>query len=202
MVQVLHAANRHVPVRMNRVGMVVKRFHHRAVRRIVKAQAALLLHHLPFVVEDFLVDLQIAHAVRFQPQDHGQHVAGHRLPKDRGVLGGVSVVRPAGTNDVVGEFVGAEVLRPVEHQVLKEVREAGPAGNFILRAHVIPNLHVDHRRVVALHNQRAQAVIEFHFVDFGVRKLDGGSRGRLENQPERRRPSTRDTVTAHRRNGK
>src|SRR5208282_2746098 len=106
--------------------------------------------------------------------------------------------------DVVGEFVGGEVLGPIEHQVLKEVRESGPAGDLILRAHVIPNLHVDHRRVVALHNQRPQAVIEFHFVDFGVRKLDGGTggstpilavpphwrdargaSGRLEKQPER-----------------
>ena len=169
---------------MDRVGMVVKRFHHGAVRRIVKAQAALLLHHLALVVEDFFVDLQIAHAVRFQPQHHGQHVAGHRLPENRGVLGGVSVVRSAGTNDVIGEFVGAEVLCAVEHQVLKEVREPGSARNLILRAHVIPNLHVDHRRVVRLHNQRAQTVIELHLVDFGGRKLDGRSGGRLENQAE------------------
>ena len=57
-------------------------------------------------------------------------------------------------------------------------------GTSFFRAHVIPNLNVDHWRVMRLHNQNGEAIIEFHLVNFGDRKLDRGSRGRCESQPE------------------
>jgi hypothetical protein len=48
-------------------------------------------------------------------------------------------------------------------------------------------LYIDYRRVVRFHNQRAKTVIELHLVDFGGRKLNGRSGGRLENHAEHAR---------------
>ena len=46
-------------------------------------------------------------------------------------------------------LIGPDVLRPLEHQVLEQVREAGAAGLLVLRSDVIPDRQVhDGRRVI------------------------------------------------------
>ena len=66
-IQVLHAADGHVPVGMNRVGMLIQRFDHGAIRLIIKTLAALLFHHFPFILEHLVCDLEIAHPVCLKP---------------------------------------------------------------------------------------------------------------------------------------
>ena len=50
------------------------------------------------------------------------------------------------------------MLRPFEHEVLEQVREAGAAGHLVLRADVIPDVDRDNRAAVILVNQDVEAV--------------------------------------------
>jgi len=89
---------------------------------------------------------------------------------------------PPERNHVVGELVRAQVLRPIEHEVLEQVRETRFSPGLRFRAHVIPHLHVDKRRIVGFNNQGAQAVREIHLMQVSRRKLDRTSSGRFASQ--------------------
>ena len=52
------------------------------------------------------------------------------------------------------------VLRPFEHQVLEQVREAGVARLLVLRPDVIPEIHGDDRTRVILVQEHVEAVGE------------------------------------------
>ena len=60
------------------------------------------------------------------------------------------------------------VLRPLEHQVLEEVREAGPAGHFVLGSDVIPDVDRDDRHAVILVDEDVEAVRERVFDERNV----------------------------------
>src|SRR4030095_12834789 len=74
-------------------------------------------------------------------------------------------------------LMGPPVARSLEHQMLEQVREAGPAGLLVLRADVIPERQVhDRRRVIFEEDhlqpvrQRAHGVVEFGWADDRVRR--------------------------------
>ena len=52
------------------------------------------------------------------------------------------------------------VARALEHEVLEEVREAGPAGLLVARANHVPDVYGDDRRQVVGRDDHAQAVVE------------------------------------------
>ena len=58
------------------------------------------------------------------------------------------------------EVVVVEVFRAVEHEVLEQVREAGLAELFVLRADVIPQVDRDDGRFVVFMDDERQAVVE------------------------------------------
>ncbi len=56
--------------------------------------------------------------------------------------------------------------------MLEEVSKAGTARSFVFRPDVVPNLHVDHRRIVVFNQQRTQSILEENCMNTGARKLD------------------------------
>ena len=50
---------------------------------------------------------------------------------------------------------------------------------------MIPHLNINHRRVVGFNNQRAQAVVEFDFVNVGVGQSYRSSGGWLDTPSQR-----------------
>src|SRR3546814_9936943 len=56
------------------------------------------------------------------------------------------------------EKVVVKWLRAVEHQVLEQVGEPGLARRLILRAHVVPDVHLHQRRRVVLVHHHSQAI--------------------------------------------
>ena len=52
------------------------------------------------------------------------------------------------------------VLGPLEHQMLEQVREAGLARPFVLRADVIPQVHGDDRARAVFVKEDVESVVE------------------------------------------
>src|SRR3984957_12449634 len=98
--------------------------------------------------EIFFGNVEAAHAVRFEPQNSFQVIAGESFEKIRGVVSGFRIVEPADGFDDSRMFFSRNMRRALEHQVLEEVRETGAAGQFVFGSHVIPNLEVDDRNGV------------------------------------------------------
>jgi len=74
--QVLHAADRCVLVRMRRVGMCVKGLHDRAVGEIVERKRRSSSTTCLSLLNTLSVISRLRMPVRLQPQNDGQHVAG------------------------------------------------------------------------------------------------------------------------------
>ena len=100
------------------------------------------------------------HPVRFHPERDVERRRRHVLE----IIGAVFVRRAVlvGRADALEglEVVIVEMLAAVEHQVLEQMREAGPAGPLVLGAHVIPDVHGHDRRLVVLVHQQRQAVFQ------------------------------------------
>jgi hypothetical protein len=63
-----HAADRRVLVRMGRERVVVDDLRQPAIRLVLDAHPPLFLDHLAFATECFVVHAQGGHAIRFEPQ--------------------------------------------------------------------------------------------------------------------------------------
>ena len=133
--------------------------------------------------EIFFGNVEAAHAVRFEPQNSFQVIAGESFEKIRGVVSGFRIVEPADGFDDSGMFFSRNMRRALEHQVLEEVGETGAARQFVFGSDVIPNLEVDDRNGVIFEENYLQPVGEgmdgeFHFGRHDVRRflLGGGRR--------------------------
>ncbi len=162
---------------MGRERLVVQNLAQAAVRLVVDSQPPLFLDDLALGDKGVLVDPKRRHSIGFQPQRQGQVLSGHRLPEHRRVFLGVGVAQPAHRRDERGVLLGTHVLGAFEHQVLEEVGEPGPSRLLVLRAHVIPELHVDDRRRMILGRDDGQAVRKRRDLVLQLRRPDG-SRGR------------------------
>lgn len=72
----------------------------------------------------------------------------------------------------------ADVLRPLEHHVLEQVREAGQAFALVARADVVSDVQRDHRRGMIFGQLYAQAVLQRRLGEFDMNLGDAGL-GRL-----------------------
>ena len=139
---------------------------------LVLALPLLVLHDAALLVEPLLVDdaEQVPHAIGLEPQREIHGGARHRLEIIRAIdirravhaRGADFLQRP--------KILVVVVLAAVEHQMLEQVREAGLAGNFVLRADVIPDRDCDDRGLAVLVHDYTQAVIQIEFVerDLGI----------------------------------
>ena len=112
-----------------------------------------------------------------------------RFPEDGGILGRVGIVDATGPNDIVGELLGPDVRRPIKHQVFEQVRKTGPSRGLVLGAHVVPDLNVDHGRLVVFHKAGLETVGKGQRSDRRSRQGDGF---RLAANPREKEKSDRE----------
>lgn len=55
---------------------------------------------------------------------------------------------------------GLDVARPLEHQMLEEVREPGQTRRLVARPHVVPEIHSDDRHSPVRADDNAQPVVQ------------------------------------------
>ena len=113
-----------------------------AVGAVLVRLAALVLDHLELLLQLLRGDHvgQRRQAIGLQPEERLQQVARPDLVVVRPVVaGGAVVVAAPALHDRVERRVGG-VARPHEHQVLEQVREAGPSRHLILGADVVPEI--------------------------------------------------------------
>ena len=72
-----------------------------------------------------------------------------------------------------------EILRTLEHQVLKQVGKAGAARDFIFGTDVVPDVDGDYRSLVVFVDNQCQSIVEHEFA-IGDIDILGGS---IEPQP-------------------
>ncbi len=145
-VEVGHAADDRVLVGVGREGGLVEQLVQVAERLVVHPHPAFFLDHLALVHEGLLVDAQRAEAIGLHPQHQRQVLRRHGVPVDRRVFVRVGVGASAHRRHDRGVLLGLDVLRALEHHVFEQVREAGAPGALVLRADVVPELHVGDRR--------------------------------------------------------
>ncbi len=130
--------------------------------RLILTLTHFVLHDATLLVHASGVDdaEEMAHAVRFHPQRDVERGRRHVLE----IIGAVFVRRAVlvGRADPLErlDVVIVEMFAAVEHQVLEQMREAGPAGPLVLGAHVVPDVHGHDGRLVVLVHQQRQAVFQ------------------------------------------
>ena len=140
--------------------------------RLIVALAFFVLHYAALFIESFLRDRaeHVSHAIGFHPQRHIKRRFWHVLEIVGAIkIGGAVHIGGAHTFERLEVFV-VVILAAVEHQVLKQMREAGFAAHFILGANVVPDIDRNNRRFSVFVHDKAQTVIqrEFGVVNFYV----------------------------------
>ncbi len=123
------------------------------VGSVLEPLPALVLDHVALVVELLLGEriTERGQTVGLDPQEllevRGRH--GGEIVGAIGVGGAVDAAFAqvgAGVLDDP-EVLAGNVLRALEHQMLEEMREAGPPLLFVLGSNVVPLVHVDDRQL-------------------------------------------------------
>ena len=183
-VEVGHASDHLIAIRMDLERVLIDQFGEAAVRLVLDALPALFLHHAALAHEVLFVDVQRRHAIGFEPQHQRQILRRHRFPEHRRVFGRVGVALAADRRDHRAVRVARHVLAALEHHVLEQVREAGASGLLVLRADVIPELQMDDRRRVILVEDHRQAVRQHR-----VRVFEFGRTGPRVHRRGRQQPA-------------
>jgi hypothetical protein len=109
-----------------------------------------ILHHLDLLQHHTLLPLQLIGVEARVQQDVGEEVHGQRemLVQDlhveaRVLLGGEGIHLPPHRIHGSGNLLGAAGGRPLENQVLDEVRDAGPLIGLVARARLHPDADGD-----------------------------------------------------------
>ena len=77
------------------------------------------------------------------------------------------------------------MFRPFKHQVFEQVGKTGPSRDLVLGAHVVPDLNVDHGRLVILHKAGLETVGKGQRSDRRSRQGDGFANPREEEKSDR-----------------
>ena len=125
--------------------------------------ATLVTHDVALVGEFRGVDAvqQITHPVALQPQREFQLVGRQGLVIGGAVEVGRAVdVARAGALQELDMGVAGHVAGALEHQVLKEVREARAAGGLLRGSDVVPDTDRDERQTMVFVQDHLEAVVE------------------------------------------
>jgi hypothetical protein len=157
---------------------------------LVVALALLVLDDPALVIELGLGDRaeQIAHPVAFHEQCALERPGRNRLEIIGAVeIGGAVVIGRADLLQIF-EIVARQVFRPVEHQMLEQMGEAGLALRLVLGTDIVPHRDADHRRLAVGVNEDGQAVGELELLvrdgDLADQRRD---RRRLGRRGDKRR---------------
>ena len=143
--------------------------------RLVFALALLVLNHAALQIERFFTDGEVSHAIGFGEQREIDRRLGDVFEVVGAVLlSGAVEVRSA---DLFHAFdvPALEIVAAAEHEVFKQVGEAGLTGLFILRAHVVPHVDRHNGRFVVFVDQNSQTVVENNLLVRDIDNLRGKS---------------------------
>ena len=155
----------------------VQRCHERhageAVRTVLVVLPALVQHHVALILELGLGQRrqQVRHPVGFHPEGQVERVRRHDFP----VVRAIGVRRP-----IHGRAGGLQwpkvalvvMLRPLEHQMLEQVGEAGVTRPLVLGADVIPHTDGDDWTGVIFVNEDVEPVLEGVFRVGDIHSVD------------------------------
>ena len=171
--QVRDLADRRPVVRMVR-GKQRRQHRHRrqAVRTVLVVLPPLVQHHVALVDELLLRQRrqQEAHTVRFHPQREFERAGGHDFPIVRPISVGRAVQRRPCRLQRLKE-AAVVVLRPFEHQMLEQMREARVTGTLVLRSDVIPDVDRDDGTPVRFVQQHVEAIGERMLAERNVQRV-------------------------------
>ena len=161
---------------------------HAAQRNVFHPLAALVLDHVALVGEGFAEGGPIEqkpHARAFQPQPQLKLRCRQGFEVVGPIRAGGSVARRGpGLGQILEVGVLGDVLGALEHHVLEQVGEAGLAGDFVLRADLVPNLDVDDGHAVVDVQEDIEPVRQAILLEIDV----GNGRRRGPEPAEEARP--------------
>src|SRR5690349_14164229 len=117
---------------MSGVGAVTNEFLHQTVR-LVFSLPLFVLHYAALLIEAFLRNgsSEMPHSITLQPKQNIQGIFGSIFEIIRPVFAG-RAIRLRRTYLIQRlEIIVVEILAPIKHEVLKQVRETGPAWPFV-----------------------------------------------------------------------
>ena len=129
-----------------------------AVGLVHHVDADFFLHHVALIAEIFVVHLEGAHAIGFEPQDAFERIRRNRLEIVRDVVMRGAIEKAAGGIDETDVLHLSGVFRTLKHHVLEQMGEAAAASRLETKADLV--IHADGydgRRTVG-RRDHAQAV--------------------------------------------
>ena len=103
---------------------------------------------------------QIAHPVAFHEQGAFQRAGRYGLEIIGAVKPGGAVIIGRADLLQVGEIIGRQIFRTVEHQMLEQMGEPGLAFGFVLRPDIVPGADRDDRGLAIFMDDDRQAIVE------------------------------------------
>jgi len=156
-----------------------------AVRAVLDALPALVANDVLLIRKFLLVQAvqQVSHAIGLEPQAEFELIRRERLE----VVGPIEArgavdVAAAGAFDEFPEAIALHVLRPVEHHVLEQVREAGPSGLLVRRSHVVPDVHRNERQTMVFREDDLQPVGQGVLLEGDIRNIGDARRRALRTE--------------------
>ena len=154
-----------------------ERLHRATIGNVVHPLASLVLDDIALVIEVLLRQSveEITHPIRFCPEHQLQRARRDGLEVVRAVEVGGTV--DASLKDIRAcslhqrHIFALHVLRALEHHVLEEMSEPRFAQLLVLGPDVIPEVDVNHRKLVILVEDHIESVGEREFLE---RKLRNG----------------------------
>ena len=112
---------------------------------VIDPHAPLFEHDIALRTHPRIVEDEAGHAVRFEPHQHFQPVAGDGLVIAGIVRRGECIVPPAGLRDKLRELARRDCFRPLEHQMFEKMGDARLSARIVGGADPIPD-GLRHRR--------------------------------------------------------
>ena len=142
-----------------------------AVGLIHHVHADFFLHHIALVAQIFVVHLQRAHAIRFEPQHAFQGVRGNGFEIIGDVVIGGAVQHASRGINQPDVFHLAGVFGALEHHMLEKMREAAPSTGLQAKSDLIINADGDDWRGAVRRNHHAEAIDERGVFNWDVQVL-------------------------------
>jgi len=190
-VQVRHGSDGRPLVRVFLVGRLHGLGQQLAVRLVVVTLAFLFFHHLVLRVDANLLNLGVQHALRLEPQPELELVARQKFVVEGAVHGGVGVEDATCIFDVRVKLPTADVLAPLEEQVLEEVGHPCAGGVLVFGTDVVQDGHGHQGGGVVLMQDDVQAVVQIEFSELNLTGFALGRERRRQGQPHCRQQPRR-----------
>ncbi len=131
-----------------------------AIGLVLHVDANFLFHHVALVVQVLLGEIQVAHAVGFQPED-GLEGGNRRLGYVIGVvIAGGTVEGATAALDNLHETAFGSLGCALEHHVLEQVGEASASPGLQAKTHVIHDGQAKSGRAVVFRYHQGQAIFQ------------------------------------------